>query len=126
MRGQAGKQGPRPFAAKAVSNRFRGEECLSSETRHEPWVSGNQRNRSEHVGSELLPMVNEGLQQLAPGFSVVSEGRLCLGEVAFENDCRTVVEWMGHARRRVYPFQAVVGKRQRRKEWRAGAKRIHS
>ncbi len=73
MRGAAGQEGARAFAAKpCVAEHRRGEQRREAEAREDERVAG-QVGRTEHLPHQLAGMVEEGRDEAAVGGGVRSE-----------------------------------------------------
>ena len=83
------------------------------------------RDRAEDFRSEGRPVFREWLHKAAPGFSILTECGLGVGQIAFEHDGRSIVERMGERRRAVDPVQSVICERKRAEKGRAHSKRVN-
>ena len=83
------------------------------------------RHGTEDFLGEGQPVFRKWLDKTAPGFSVRTKGSLGIGEIAFEHDGGSVVEWMGERRGAVNPVQSVIFERKCREKRRAHSKRVN-
>ena len=75
-------------------------------------MAGEQGDRPQDFRSQLRPMFGKRFKRTAPVFAVYSECRFGLTQVAFEDDCSSVVKRVRDGSRGLNPFQAVFPQRQ--------------
>jgi hypothetical protein len=123
--GETGEQSagaePREMSAGEGSG---GGERVEAEARHEERVARHGEGRRESRFEEGRPTMDDGREQMTPGWAVGAERVGGLGEVAFENHGGAIVEGMSERGGGVNPFEAVGGERERGEEGRGGGERM--
>jgi hypothetical protein len=123
---EAGKEGTGACAGEvAPGEGLRRLDGGQPETRHEKGAPGQAQDGTEAVLSELLPVVDNGLEQTAPRVAVWAKRSFGIAQVAFEDHGGAIVEWMRQRSAAVDPCQSVIRKGKRGEEWRPCGHGMH-
>ena len=94
MSRQAREQSLSSWAPKSASNGFGRLQRQHSKTRHQPWMSGDKRKRTQYLWRKFTPLLDERTHELVPRWSVVPERVSCFAEVTFQHHRRPVIQRM--------------------------------
>jgi hypothetical protein len=123
---EAGKEGTGACAGEvAPGEGLRRLDGAETEARHEKGVSGYAQDGTKTVFGELLPVVDDGLEQAAPGVAVWAKRPFGIAQVALEDDGGAIVERMRQRCLAVDPLQSVTRQGKRGEEGRPNGHGVH-
>jgi hypothetical protein len=125
MSGETGEERASAFVAeRKASNSICRRKSDCPKVREQEGMAGEQTHRAKDFGGQVGPVLGERTDESAPRFTVWTQNRFGVLQIALERDGGAIVKGMCERAWRVNPREAVIHQRQLGEEWRAGSEWI--